>query len=399
MPRRQRGSVSFRNGSWYIHYRTPTGKQIYKRGFPSEAAAIIELNKVMTQVYSGEYVEHQEITFAEFAEAYLSKRLSIRGSTLAAYASIIRRRLIPRFGKMKLTDLRLGVIQSFVRQLNEKVSGKTLRNVVTLLKVMLVGNNAGSAIRQGYIHHDPTCGLEVPQFETRPIIPPTQELVWKLINVASFFGRNADAMIHLGAFTGLRRGELLALHFTDVDWSNKELLVSKSLSKFPAKDGIHRWEWKIGQTKTKRSIRRVALSDDILHYLSQIRRGSKDPSGLIFCDKDGSPLDPDVFDSLFAEVRKSASEPRIRFHDLRHFFASFLIAQGFSPKYVCDQLGHSSIQMTFDTYGHLLPRAKEEASAKLEEAIRTGRRKVIASDLRAKDEDNPLEEELPKYVN
>jgi hypothetical protein len=55
--------------------------------------------------------------------------------------------------------------------------------------------------------------------------------------------------------------------------------------------------------------------------------------------------------------------------------------------------------MTFDTYGHLLPRAKEEASAKLEEAIRTGRRKVIASDLRAKDEDNPLEEELPKYVN
>jgi integrase len=398
MPRRQRGTVAFRNGSWYIHYRTSPGKQIYKRGFPSEASAITYLNQIMTQVYSGEYVEHQQITFADFAEGYISKRLSIRGSTLSAYASIIRRRLIPSFGKMKLTDLRLGVIQNFVSELNEKVSGKTLRNVVTLLKVMLVGNNAGSAIQQGYIHHDPTRGLEVPQLETRPIVPPTQDLVWKLINVASFFGRNADAMIHLGAFTGLRRGELLALHFTDVDWSNKEILVSKALSKFPAKDGVHRWEWRIGQTKTKRSVRRVALSEDILRYLSQIRQAVKDPNGLIF-SKDGNLLDPDVFDSLFAEVRKSASEPRIRFHDLRHFFASFLIGQGFSAKYVCDQLGHSSIQMTFDTYGHLFPRAKEEASAKLQEAIRIGRPKVIASDLRAKDGENLLEEGSPKYVN
>jgi hypothetical protein len=58
---------------------------------------------------------------------------------------------------------------------------------------------------------------------------------------------------------------------------------------------------------------------------------------------------------------------------------SLLISQGFSPKYVCDQLGHSSIQMTFDTYGHLFPRAREEASAKLEEAIRKGRKEAIPS--------------------
>jgi integrase len=149
---------------------------------------------------------------------------------------------------------------------------------VTLLKVMLVGNNAGSAIQQGYIHHDPTRGLEVPQIEAKP-------------------------------------------------------------------------------------------------------------------------LDPDVFDWLFAEVRMSASQPWIRFHDLRHFFASFLIAQGFSAKYVCDQLGPSSIQMTFDTYGHLFPRSKEEASAKLAEAIRSGRRKAIASGLRGEDDEIPFEEESPKYVN
>ena len=215
---------------------------------------------------------------------------------------------------------------------------------------MLVGKKGSSAIKQGYIHHDPTQGLELPPMEDRTIVPPTQDLVWKLINVATFFGQNADAMIHLGAFTGLRRGELLALLFTDIDWSNKEIIVTKALTRFPAKDGVHRWRWEIGPPKTKRSVRRVVLSDDILLYLTRMRNSAPNPIGLLFPDKNGKPLDPDFFDSLFAKIKKSAGLKEIRFHDLRHFFASLLISQGFSPKYVCDQLGHSSIQMTFDTY-------------------------------------------------
>lgn len=81
MPRRQRGTVGFRNGSWFIYHRTPGGTQVYKRGFPTEAAAITRLNEIMTEIYRGEFIEHKEITFGEFAETYVSKRLSIRGST------------------------------------------------------------------------------------------------------------------------------------------------------------------------------------------------------------------------------------------------------------------------------------------------------------------------------
>src|SRR5207247_2199299 len=101
------------------------------------------------------------ITFAEFAEDYLGKRLSIRGSTSSSYASIIRHHLIPYFGKMKLRDIRLEVVQSLVKEFEEELSNKTLHNVVTLLKVMLVGGKGSSAIKQGYIHHDPTRGLEL----------------------------------------------------------------------------------------------------------------------------------------------------------------------------------------------------------------------------------------------
>ena len=115
---------------------------------------------------------------------------------------------------------------------------------------MLVGKKEQrNQAMQRYIHHDPTQGLELPPMEDRTIVPPTQ---------------NADAMIHLGAFTGLRRGELLALLFTDIDWSNKEIIVTTALTRFSAKDEVHRWRWEMGHPKTKRSVRRVALSEDIL---------------------------------------------------------------------------------------------------------------------------------------
>jgi len=237
MRRRQRGTVGFRNGSWFIYYRTPSGKQVYKRGFRTEAAAIARLTEIMSEIYRGEYVDEKDITFAEFAETYLSKRLTIRGSTASSYASVIRHHLIPYFGKMKLRDIRLDVVQNLVSQFEEELSNKTLHNVLTLLKVMLVGKKGSSAIKQGFIHHDPTQGIELPPLETQAIVPPTQDHVWKLINLASFLGQHMDAMVHLGAFAGLRRGELLALHFADIDWTNKEIIVSKAVSRFHATDG------------------------------------------------------------------------------------------------------------------------------------------------------------------
>ena len=89
----------------------------------------------------------------------------------------------------------------------------------------------------------------------------------------------------------------------------------------------------------------------------------------------------------------------MRFHDLRHFFASMLIAQGESPKYVCDQLGHSSVQITFDVYGHLFPQAKAEASEKFERRMLKAREEAIVSKLLANEEDSDSEEGKPKRVN
>jgi hypothetical protein len=101
-----------------------------------------------------------------------------------------------------------------------------------------------------------------------------------------------------------------------------------------------------------------------------------------FPGPEGRRMDPDYFDAfIFGRIAAHAGLSHVRFHDLRHFFASMLIAQGESAKYVCDQMGHSSIQVTFDTYGHLFPNSRETAAKKLQQAMFTGRKKGFGNSL------------------
>ena len=192
-------------------------------------------------------------------------------------------------------------------------------------------------------------------------------------------------MVFLDTFTGLRRNEILALEFPDIDWTNKEIVINKAVSKTKTSGGVRKWEWRIGPPKSRKSNRRVAAADAVLELLRRLRSQAKDSSGLIFLGPAGKRMDPDYFDEfIFRRIAAKAGLPGVRFHDLRHFFASMLIAQGESAKYVCDQMGHSSIQVTFDTYGHLFPNSRETAAKKLQQAMFTGRKERTGSSLVAK---------------
>jgi integrase len=138
----------------------------------------------------------------------------------------------------------------------------------------------------------------------------------------------------------------------------------------------------VAGTTNNGKTRRVGFGDRVLRLLADLKAGATDKSGYVFTPpmaglKDSSYafLDPDYFDaSIYRPIPDAAGLKNIRFHDLRHFFASMLIAQGESAKYVCDQMGHSSIQVTFDTSGHLFPQPRQEASQKLERAMLDKRR-------------------------
>ena len=266
---------------------------------------------------------------------------------------------------LRVSDVRAEHLQAAIAAMATTLSPKTVHNTATLLRTMFAARKGGSALRLGYIGHDPTIGMELPEQIKPEIVPPTKDRVWALISAARELGGMGYGAAFLGSHTGVRRNELLALRFSDVDWFAKELRIRRAVSKARGTDGAHKWEWREGPPKSKRSTRRIGLTESALAVISALKTG-RTAEDLLFPGRAGI-MDPDLFGAeVWKPVVKAAKLPGTRFHDLRHFFASQLIAQGETPAYVRDQMGHASTQITLDTYGHLFPAARKDAVARLE---------------------------------
>jgi integrase len=160
----------------------------------------------------------------------------------------------------------------------------------------------------------------------------------------------------------MRRGELLGLKWGDVDWQARRVWVRRSVDD----DG------RFHEPKTRGSVRAIAMPATLIGELRRhrLRSSFKELGDLVFPSKRGTPLDGGnmVKRTLTPTLRK-AKLSTIRWYDLRHTFASLLIAQGEHPKLISEQLGHASIQITLDRYGHLMDQSYGDASNRLEEAL------------------------------
>jgi integrase len=379
--RRQRGCVIQKGNSYFAYFRDNQGKQKWLgenpgQGFKSYGEARRRLNEVLVEIDRALYVKPKAGTFAEFADEWLAGRVSIEGSTLAAYASIIRRHLVPNLGELQMVEIERAHVQNLAKTLAKNRSRKTLGNVMTLLNTMLDGKFGQSAVKDGYIRHNPAKGVELPPDHGEEIIPPTAEQVSLLVLIAREIGGIGYAIVLLAVSTGMRRGEILALRYSDIDWLSNEISIQQAIKKAAATDGVHKWQWKLGPPKSRKSRRRIGMTQTVRSLLAGLKEihGDGDdfifPRRLVGLKPPGHWIDPDYFnDSIYGPIAQKAGLKEIRFHDLRHFFASVLIAQGESAKYVQDQMGHSSIQVTFDTYGHLFPQAKQESVRKLDATL------------------------------
>ncbi len=176
--------------------------------------------------------------------------------------------------------------------------------------------------------------------------------------------------------TGIRSGELAALKWPDVDFHGKFLIIRKNI----VRGRYHR-------TKTDQ-IHRVDISETLLAELIALKRtrkeeylavGKNEIPEWVFCNREGNPADMhNVKNRHFYKCLDKAGLRRIRYHDLRHTFASLLLQDGQSLKYVSDQLGHSSIKMTADVYGHLVPGANRQAVNRLPSLGTSQERKSVS---------------------
>lgn len=182
----------------------------------------------------------------------------------------------------------------------------------------------------------------------------------------------ARTLLLCAVTTGMRRGELLALKWGDVDWHSRRIWVRRSVGP----DG------RFQQPKTRGSVRAIAITPTLVSALRHHRMASsfKGDDDLIFPSERGTPLDGrNMVRRYFEKALRNAGLPRIRFHDLRHTFATLLIAQGEHPKLISEQLGHASVQITLDRYGHLMDQSYGDASERLEAVLFAESTSEIAS--------------------
>jgi integrase len=378
----QRGHIVKPSGTrrtWSIIYRDPSGVQQWEGRFKTRSAGQRRLNEVLGEIDKGTYARPSSVTFEKFAEDWLTARRQIRGSTESGYGSIISRQLVPRLGPVAVSALRFDHIDAAVSgMIEDELSPKTIHNAVTLLRTILAGRRGPSAIRRGLAFHDPTLGLELPPLESRQITPPTPEQVWILINAAKELGGLGYPLTYIGAFTGLRRNEALSLQFKDIEWFANEINIQHAISKRRGRDGAHKWEWHVGPLKSRKSQRRIAATESVMKMLADLKAGKPD-SAFLFPGNCAGFIDPDKFDAeIWKPITEKAGMAGTRFHDMRHFFASQLIANGETPAFVRDQMGHYSIKVTFDTYGHLFPGRGRESSARYEKSMQDARSKPAA---------------------
>ena len=227
------------------------------------------------------------------------------------------------------------------------LSTKTVRNIHQIISSALK-----LAVEQRLIAHNPADGCALPKAERKEMQTLPIEQLTSFLREAKDSG--VYELYYLDLATGLRRGELLGLKWTDGDLDRGVLKIQRAIS---------RQNGKVVEAplKTKNAYRTLPLSADAIDVLMQQRRKTGN-SEWVFPSPTGGPMSPDSVLHMLQRVLKRAGLPKVRFHDLRHTFATLALQNGVDIKTVSGMLGHFSAGFTLDTYAHVTTSAKREAA-------------------------------------
>jgi integrase len=374
------------NGRWYFVVdggkdpKTGNRRQVYRRGFGTKGEAQEALDKIRGTRRTQSYVPRTKDTVAEYMAKWL-EGLPAQGrqpSTVDGYRRCVDY-VLPDLGAKRLDALTPADLDALYGRL--LVSGKrrkpfgplsprSVRYVHTVVSKAL-----SDAVRKGTLARNVAAVADPPSAKSAK---PPEQAWWTPAELQSFLALTADepfgGLFHVAAMTGMRRGEVCGLRWSDVDLDaakievRQQLLVVRSPG---APDGGLLFS---ARTKTDHGRRKIELDAQTVSVLrAQKRRqtehrlllgaGWSNERGLVFTEPDGSCVDPESVAKVFARRVAKSKLPRIRFHDLRHSHCAHLIASGQVPLLaITKRLGHSSVAFTQDRYGHLLPDAGSQAA-------------------------------------
>jgi integrase len=304
----------------------------------------------------------------------LCSNRELRATTVEGYATTLRLYVPRELAAKELSSVRSDDLNELYASLLRRgrrdgsaLSSRTVRYLHTILNRAL-----SDAVRAGAILTNPAASAAAPS--RRSTRPPAFDF-WSPAELAQFLDSARDDSLYvafaLAAATGLRRSELLALRWCDIDLDASELRVVQALVRVQN-------SLRIAPPKTERSRRPVALDSATAELLRRYRALAEAPPrafddhGFVFHKPGGEPIHPALFSDYFQRRTRLAGVRPIRFHDLRHTHATHALQAGVHPKIVSERLGHSTVTITLDTYSHVLPGLQREAAEAVAALVRGG---------------------------
>lgn len=362
---------------YYVSYRVHnpvSGKKVQKmrRGFTTKKAAQEYLNSILSSISNGNYISPSNLNFGDYLLQWLSthSQSHLGQSTFESYQSQITKHIIPKLGSISLQKLMALHLKEFY---NEKLnngriqskgglSARTVQYIHRIISEALTHAVNDQLIQKNVAKSIPTIKVRKYRGEVY-----TLDDLQKLLPVIK--GSEIEIVIILAVLLGLRRGEILGISWDQIDFSNKTLTINRQL--------IRTETGSVFTTpKTENSNRVLPLADNILKFLED-HKNSQDiiksnldseyhDNNLVICQYNDDLIPPDNVSKRFANILKKNNLKKIRFHDLRHTFATLMLEQNQSLKTVSMLLGHTSIKTTADIYSHSLDSTKRIANTVLD---------------------------------
>jgi integrase len=357
---RKKACIVKRGNSWAVKQPLPDGRYRWQTVGPRKRDAELLRDEINRRVALGALYPSEPLTFAEFVEAWLERYSQrVRPATLASCRESLR--YLAVFNAWQVETIRAADVEDHVFAVAQRAPRAAELMLDTLKMILRNARERGQVVDEAV-------------FRVRP---PRREraemrfLDWREVELlASETVEPYGNLVRFACLSGLRQGELFALRDRAVDLESGLVLVEAG-----ARDG------QIVATKTSAGKRQVRLSVEALRIIrEQLLARVPNELGLVFPTPGGSVWRKDnLMARVFRPAVRRAQLAPLRFHDLRHTYAALMVAAGAHPKLLQAQLGHTSINVTLNTYGHLFPDAFADVGPALDRLVEMARAETRAN--------------------
>lgn len=348
-----------RRGKWVLDFTDNEGIRRWITTKGSKEQAEKRLREILNQLDNGEWISQKKIpTFKEVAEQWLEyKKPSIRLSTWRKYEGYHRNHF-SCFHNYPINRVPIAMIEKYI---NEKMQSGM--SIVTLRKTLVMLNQVMAyAVRHKFISNNPCRDIE--KLRKNGKTEKTEISILKPDEIKSLLQNTGnpkyEMLFRLAIFSGAREGELLGLKWSDIHWEDSQIEIERTFN-----------EGAFQEPKTETSYRKIDIGQNTMSELKKWKVACPpNDLDLVFPNEAGKPMNHNnMVNRHFKPAMVAANIEKIRFHDMRHSYASLMLHQGESIKYIQKQMGHSSPTVTLNIYSHLIQDQNLEAVNKLEKAI------------------------------